>query len=130
MSDISKAIRVARWLLVLPAAFLAGLIGFLGRILLQDPAVRSSFFDVIVGFGLSGFLFVGAGTYTAPSRRQPVAIVLGVLLSALTGLDIQGAITTSDTGATVGLVVRILGATLAVFAVPQVLKDTDAEKAS
>ena len=75
-------------------------------------------------------LFVGAGTYTAPSHRQTVAIALGLLAGALAGLDIRVAITTSDAGATVGLVVRILGAAIAVFVVPQVLRDTDAETTS
>ena len=119
MSDRSKAIRAARWVLILPAAFLAGLIGFLVPILMQDPAARSSFIDIIVGFGVSGLLFVGAGTYTAPSHRQTVAIVLGLLLVALTGIDFQGAMATSDAGAIVGLVVRVLGAVIAVIAVPQ-----------
>lgn len=117
--------RVLRWILVLPAAYAAGMIGLLAPVYLVAAFTpyASSFIDIFIGFIFSGFVFVAAGSIVAPAHRQPTAIILAMIAAALTGIDISAAMDIGEGAALLGLVLRLMGAGTAVFMLPTILDE-------
>jgi hypothetical protein len=111
---------VGRWLLVLPAAFVASgtsawLFSFLANlthtinVVAAANTIEQHFYVIAANF-VYGWVFVSAGTATAPGHRSAVSVVLVfVLLTAMGFVAYNGSLMLDGFLATMWAVLRVVG---------------------
>lgn len=117
----NRLVAIGRWIAVLPAAVIGGLVGYSA---LKVPAMLLSAIvpgrsvtnlDELLYTAVSGFLFILAGAIVAPNGRKVASVVLLILYAVLTGIGIVGYGVQGDQLGIAALITGVVGAGVGLY---------------